>query len=226
MRITNVLDRYFFEGDGGAGSGSGGSGEGGSTETGGTETGGTGDKTFTQAELNAHTAREKAEGKRAGEKAVADQLGVSIEEAKKIIEDSKAKAESEKSEAQKATDAAAAREAAAAEREAAANRRVHDADVRDALREAGVKPERATKVSSMLTDVDVGADEAAIKAAVEGLKKEFPELFGVTVGGAPSSDPGKGPGGKPAGEDAVARGAERFKSGGGATDSYPILETT
>lgn len=223
MFINSRLNRHLLEGDDGSGEGSGGTGEGGAPAGSEGTASGSGERTFTQQEMSARAAQEKAEGKRAAEKSIADQLGVSVEEAKTIIAAANAKADAEKSEAQRAIEAANAKEATAAEREAAAARRVHDADVRDALRDAGVDKSKVAKVSSMLSTLEVGAEEAAITKEVEALKKEFPELFGVTTG-APHSDPGKGPGGKPPTEDAMTRGAERFSKTASANGSYPILE--
>lgn len=224
-RQTNPWRHFLLDGDAGDGGGGGDAGgdDGGGGDSGGGTTGGEGGKTFTQDELNARAGQARAEGRKAAEKTLADQLGVSVEEAKAIIARAKEKDDAEKSDAQKAAEAADAREKVAAEKETAATQRVHDADVRDALRDEGVDKDKLAKVAK-LVEVEVGADEATIKAAVAVTKKDFPELFGeAKSGGSPDSDPGKSDGKKKgAGDDAMTRGRERAKAEA-KTAEYPIL---
>lgn len=158
--------------------------------------------TLTQAQLDAQAKgiRTEAErsAKKAAEKAIADSLGVSIEDAKKIIADRKTEQEAAKTEAQRAIDAAKVREDAATARESAAAAKERQTDAKAALLAAGIKlPEkaedRAKKLSRatslLLAEAGDEADEAAINAAAETLKAEMPELFGAVSGGAPSGDP-------------------------------------
>lgn len=162
--------------------------------------------TRTKAEDDAHAKGIRVEAernaKKAAEKALADSLGVSLEDAKKIITDQKAAQEAAKGETQKALDAAKAREDAATARETAAAAKERQTDAKAALIAAGIKlPEkaedRAKKLSRatslLLAEAGDDADEAAIAAAAETLKAEMPELFGAVSGGAPSGDPSGGP---------------------------------
>lgn len=166
---------------------------------------------------------------------IAEQLGVSVEDAKAIIAAHNAKAESEKSEAQKAREAADKEKAESETAKSEAAKERHATKVERHLLRALPKDlsdeetdKRAAKLARLI-DVEVGADDAAIKTAVDGLKKDWPELFpagdesGKPKGGAPSSDPkGSPPKGKP-NEDAFARGQQRAKERAG-TPAYGFLE--
>ncbi len=196
--------------------------------------------TRTKAEDDAHAKGIRVEAernaKKAAEKAIADSLGVSIEDAKKIIADQKAAAEEAKTETQKAVDAAKAREDAATARETAAAAKERQTDAKAALLAAGIKlPEkaedRAKKLSRatslLLAEAGDDADEAAISAAAETLKAEMPELFGAPAGGigAPSGDPSGGP--KPGGagqKTGIEAGRERARAANGTADKPNPLD--
>ncbi|MCU1617785.1 MAG: hypothetical protein JWO98_5325 [Frankiales bacterium] len=65
---------------------------------------------------------------------------------------------------------------------AIADTRAKKSEVRGALRAAGIKPERIAKLVGMvnLDDLDVDDDEVTgVDDAVDELKREWPELFGV-----------------------------------------------
>lgn len=225
------------QGDGGAGGGQGdgGSGSGGSGSGSG---GGTPSPTFTQADLDRVATQQKAEGKRAAEKAIADQFGVSIEEAQRIIASARENEEKEKSEAQRARDAAEAEKKAAADEKAAAAAEKHSIAVERALIRAGIAlPEKDTEADALLSrmarlvDAEVGADSETIRKAVEAVKADFPEKFtkpeegeeggdgkggkGGQGSGAPNSDPKGGPPKPKLDNDAMERGRERAKAAAG-----------
>lgn len=183
-----------------------------------------------QDEVNRIAAREKDQGRRAAEAAIAEKLGVTVEEAAQIVKAAREAADADKSEADKAKGAAATEKAKReqAERELAQER--HDRKVELELIDAGVPAKAAAKLVK-LVDSEPGSDDAAVKAAVETLKTEMPQVFeaksaeeeegGETKPPKPSSDP-KGTPPKPtAGEDAMSRGAERAK-GFGARASYDL----
>lgn len=183
------------EGDNGGGGGNaGGSG----TGTG----GGDPPRTFTQAEVDAMMTREKQQGKQAGAREIAEQLGVSVEDAKKIIAAEKTRQDAEKSEAQRAKDAAdeAKRTADQEKASAAAERhatRVERALVRNGLAVPDKDGDEFITSAVRLISADVGADDATIKAAVDKLKTTVPALFGTAgQGGGHQSDPGRGPNGQ------------------------------
>lgn len=248
--------RYYFAPDEGGGSGGGGEGgnsggDGGGNSGGGSSGGdgggaGGGERTLTQADVDRIVSQRVNETKTATERQVAESLGVSIDEAKRIIAEAKEQEDAQKTEAQRAREAADAEKAAAAEEKKTAASDRHAAKVERALLRAGVTDEDDEKLDKRLTrlsrliDVEVGADEAAIKAAVDALKVEEPALFGTPAGegggdnGEPKGvKPPKAPGSDPKGsppppkqsEDAFSRGAERAK-GYASPRTYPILEST
>lgn len=168
--------------------------------------------------------------KRQTMEAVAKDLGVSVEEAKKIIADATAKSESEKSEAQKAREAADKEKGdAETEKAAAAKERLDTKVERHLIRAlpAGLKDEEVDAKVARLTrliDVEPGADDDAIKKAVDALKKDVPELFGGGSNGLPPSDPpGTPPKDRP-NSDAFKRGEERAKQYGSGATTYAVLE--
>lgn len=217
---------FFFDGDDGGGGGGGGSGEGGDGGSGADGGAGGDSKTITQEEANRIAGAARAEGRDAAEKQLAKDLGVPLDEAKAILKAHTEKVEGEKSEAQKAREAADKERQEAADEKAAAALVVHNANVKDALRDAGVLGKDKLAKVAKLVDVEVGADEAAIEAAVKVTAKEFPELFGASSG-APDSDTGGtgGKGGK-GGKDAMQAGYERGSKssrGDDETGTYAIL---
>lgn len=143
-------------------------------------------RTFTQEELSSRAAAEKEQGRRAGEAALLQTLGVTdAAEAQRIITAAKEAERNAMTEAQRAqADAQQAAAEAAADRAAAAQER-HLAKLERALGTAGAQaPDRAAR---MLYDVPATADEATLAAAVEKLKTDMPGLFGATP--PPAVDP-------------------------------------
>lgn len=196
------------EGEGGEGGGEGegsGSGEGaGSGE-------GT-DKVFTQEELNRIAAREKAQGRAAAEKQLAEDLGVDVEEAKAIITAHREREEANKTEHQKAMDDAAEKQRKADEAEATARQTTHEATVERMLVRAGANPDLLDRAARSLV-LEVGADEATVNAEIDKLKDEVPSFFGGGRTPPPSSTPGgKPPSGGQKVKTAMDRGAERAKA--------------
>lgn len=155
-------------GDSGAGGGKGGEGEGG--------------QTFTQADLDRIATREKAQGRRAAEDDIAKDLGVSLDEAKRILAEARERDEKQKTEAQRAKEAADAEKAAAEAAKAEAARERHEARVERALVAAGVSDDKRLGRLARLIEVEVGAELDDVKAAVADLHKEMPELFGAANG--------------------------------------------
>ena len=134
------------------------------------------DKTFTQEELNRKAGRARDEGRRAAEREVSEKLGVSIDEAADIIKAAKAKADEQKSEAEREREAAEREKTAAAAERAEAAKERHFAKLERALLAAEVPLKRVSKAVKLL-EVEVGADDDAIEAAIEELEDEWPELF-------------------------------------------------
>lgn len=188
-------------------------------------------RSFSQAELDAVASREKDQGKRAAEQAIATQLGVSIEDAKKIITAAKERDDADKSEAQKAREAADREKAAAESEKQQAARERHETRVERMLIRAGVDPSNDKRLNRALRtmEVEIGAEEKAISAAIEDLKKEEPAWFAATpVGDPPKGKPSDPPGTPPRqaqSEDAYTRGMDRAKRVG-AGGQYSILNKT
>lgn len=197
-----------------------GGGDPGSGGTGGTDpNAGAPDKKYTDDDVNRIGARHKAEGKAAAEKAMADALGCTIEEAKVIIAKAREAEDKTKSDAQKDREAAAKElaDANTAKTEAATEK--HLALIDRALGKLGFSgdDDAAARVQKMVT-AEVGSSFDDVLKDVTELKKTLnPELFGEKPEGKgggriPNGDP-KGGAPKPkGGEDAYARGAERFKA--------------
>jgi hypothetical protein len=182
------------------------------------------EKSFSQADVDKAASARAAEAKRKASSDLADQLGVSVDEAKKIIAASKASEDAQKTEAQKAKEAAdAARlEADADKAEAAAERMA--ARIERALLKSHVRDD-CLDDSLALLKVDADASPEEITAAVTAFAERRPEFFGATDEGGSRRPPGD-PKGKPApkkAEDAFARGEERAKRTQ-TSSRYPILE--
>lgn len=188
------------------------SGEGEGSGEGGSDEGEGADKVFTQEELNRIAAREKAQGRAAAEKQLAEDLGVTIEEAKAIITAHREQEEANKTEHQKAMEDAAERQRKADEAAATAQQTTHEATVERLLVRAGANPDLLDRAArSML--LEVGADEATVNAEIDKLKNEVPSFFGGGKQPPPSSTPGGSP--PPGGQKiktALERGAERAKA--------------
>lgn len=167
----------FAEGDSDAGSNDGGTdadGSGQDTGDGGQGHAGTtptdGGKTFTQAELDAIIAKRLARERKAWEQQLE-------EERKKaqMTEAERLKAEKEEAERR------------AKEAEAAANQRLIQAEAKVVALELGIKPERVAYAIRLanLSDVEVGengqVDTKALKAALEQVIKDIPELKGTST---------------------------------------------
>lgn len=175
-------------------------------------------KTFTQEDLDKYAGRRVGEAKRKAQQELADQLGVSVDEAKKIIEEKRQADEASKTEVDKAKEAAeqSKREADAAKAEAAKERfenRVYR-KLSAAGVGAGMEDEAAEKQiarARRLLDVTVEATDDEIAAQIAEIKNDVPGLFTAkTEGGMPSGVTGGRPpaGGQPAGPTGIEAGRE------------------
>lgn len=182
--------------------------------------GGEGQRTFDQAEVSRIAAREKEQGRRAAEQALADQLGMPIAEAKAILDRQRETEEAAKTDAQREKDRAAAERQAAENEKAAAKLETHNARVERAFLREGIdldtlKDEERARIARLVS-VEPGATFDEVLSDVKSVKAGFPGLFAGTAGnGLPGSDPsGRAPAPKP-GEDAFSRGVERAKGSRG-----------
>ena len=176
-------------------------------------------KTFTQDDVTALAAAERDQGKRAGKGAAQDEINAAIKAAglpdgtdlSAVLEAAKratAADEAAKTQAQRDADVAAKAKADAEAYLATAAKTLHDAKVERAL--AGAVN---AAIAARALDVAVGADDDAIKAAVDKLKADVPGLFSTTAP-APGSDPGNPPAAKDtrlsAREEAKAWAEQRY----------------
>lgn len=183
-----------------------------------------GKATFTQADLNRIAAKEKAEGKAAAERAFAEQLGMSLDDAKAVL---KARADAEektKSEAQKDREAAQKEKDAAAADRLSAKQEVHDARIERALAKAGA-PDEDAKMARLkrLVAAEVGSSYEDILADVEAVKGDFPGLFGEKQDSKPPKAPSGDPPGTPprptGGTNKLDAGRERARKRLGIVDT-------
>lgn len=198
-----------------------------------------------QDQVAAIATRERAAGERAAQEALVQQLGVPIEEAKRLLEAGRAAEDAGKTEQQRATDAANAEKAAAEQAKGTAAQAEHRANLVTALVLAGVEVKDkegkrdTSKVESLtrLIDVPAGAKPEEIDAAIEKCKADFPALFQASEPapeidpktGKPKVQPPPAPGSDPKGtpprgtgsEDAFARGQARAQKHGNHGRAYP-----
>lgn len=176
---------------------SGGDGPEGEDDGGGGGDGGDPPKTFTQAELDKLAGRRAAEAKKAAAKEIADQLGVTVDQAKKIIADAQAADDAKKTDTDRALEAAKAAQAEAEQARADAARERFAAKVERRLTAAGV-PEAALARAARLITVDPDADDDALAADIDALKADLPALFqpaandDSSAGGKPKPPPSTG----------------------------------
>lgn len=186
-------------------------------------------KTFTQEDIDRIAAREKGQGERAGSKTVLEAMGfTTAEEAKKFVDEQRAAQAAALTEQQKKDADLAAREAAANAAQATAAQAILDSRKTTALAVAGVAGANLPD-AMLLLQIPADADDAAVTAAIDGLKTRRPELFAAVVppktkpplpNGTPGTTPppnGSG-GGQTPGEKGKAEAARRFaKANAGAS---------
>jgi hypothetical protein len=161
-------------------------------------------RTFTQDELTALAAKEKAQGERAGaraalEKVAADLGFTNLDDAKAFIEEGRKAKEAQMSEHEKKERELAEREAKAEAREKAAVERERIANRRAILVGLGATGVDLEDAAALLRVPD-DADDATITEAAEALKSRRGELFGITRQDDPAvAQLPPAPGGAPAG---------------------------
>ncbi|WP_331764403.1 hypothetical protein [Streptomyces anulatus] len=158
-------------------------------------------RTFTQAEVEALAAKEKAQGKRSAAKEFAEKHGFNtIEDAEQFIAAARQSQEAALSEQEKREKALADREARAEAREQAAAARERAANRRAVLVGLGATGDDLDDAVALLR-VDDDADDTAVQEAATKLKGRRPELFGTTPPAEPAVKPAMppAPGGSPAG---------------------------
>lgn len=158
-------------------------------------------KTLTQADVDRILKREKAATERKTRQALADELGLSLDDVKRLIESQKAQDEAQKTEAQRAKDAADKARADADAATARARQSELKAELKTALLggsddEPPIRRDRIDRALQMLLPTLNGATgddlSDAIADAVKGLRDELPEFFGAAGNGSGGSGTGTG----------------------------------
>jgi hypothetical protein len=149
-------------------------------------------KVFTQEEVTALATREKAQGERAGQKALAESLGYAdVAAMTAAVKAAKETADAALTEAQRKEQAIADRERAATEKEQALASKERLLNRREVLAGLGASGDDLDDAVALLRVAD-DADAAAVQAAADALKERRPEIFtgGGTVKKPPVTPPG------------------------------------
>lgn len=170
--------------------------------------------TFTQEQLDALLGQKAAQAQRSSTNKLLEEFGFANKaEADKFIKDMREQQRAQMTEAERAT--AEAKDAKAAADKALADIATerHTTAVERALIVAGAPVDKAARMVSMVT-VDQGSDAAAITAAVEACKGDFPALFGSTSPRPPGSEPAGGgpPGSRTTQPNSWDKGRERAEA--------------
>lgn len=146
-------------------------------------------RTFTQAEVEALAAKEKAQGKRSAAKEFAERHGFStIEDAEAFIAAARESQDAALSEQQKRERELTEREAKAEAREKAAEARERTANRRAVLVSLGATGDDLDDATALLRVPD-DADDTDVQEAADALKKRRPELFGTSHQADPAAVP-------------------------------------
>jgi hypothetical protein len=154
-----------------------------------------GERTFNQKSVKRIAAKNKREGKRAGQRELLEKLGLeSADDLQALVEDARKRRESETSDLDKfKAEAEAEREARKkAEKELLATKR--ERTIEREVRKAGVPDKVVDKVTRLLDldeldgDADIDDVRDAVKAAIADLKKDVPALFGESDSGDDGDD--------------------------------------
>ncbi|MEU9849250.1 hypothetical protein [Streptomyces sp. NPDC047985] len=183
-------------------------------------------RTFTQAEVEALAAKEKAQGQRAGARTALEEFAAehgfsNVDDAKAFITAARQAQQDALSEDEKRRQQLEQRERDLAAREAAATARERDANRRAVLVGLGATGEDLEDATALLR-VDENADEQTMREAAQALKERRPELFGSkpappasllppAPGGAPAGGPPRAPATK---DDVQARARKRAEQMG------------
>lgn len=161
-------------------------------------------KTYDEAHVQRVAAQQKAEGERAALAKIAEQLGMTVEEAKAKLDASTAAELAAMTEADRKTAEATASKATADRAAEASAAATHATIVERHLTRAGLTVPDSDGDAFItravgLVAAKVGDDDAAVKAGVEKLKEQMPALFAPVTdppAGGGGGDPGAGPGGR------------------------------
>jgi hypothetical protein len=196
----------------------------------------TDEKLLPQSKVNEIVASRTAEAKAKAMEDLAKDLGVPLEEAKRIVKERQESDEKNQTEIEKERKLRVDAETDRDSKVSTAATELHAERSDRALIGAGAEDDdgKLERLRGMLT-VKVGASKEDIKKDVEKLKTDFPALFEASTGTPPprvprTTDPPKGPG-RTTTSDAMQRGRERAEkdfnqSGGVPRPTIPGLPVT
>jgi hypothetical protein len=136
---------------------------------------------YTDKDLDKYKGTARKEGRQAAERELAEQLGVSIDEAKQIIKNHQAEQEKQKTDLDREKEARRKAEETATAKEKAANERIKKTELKLALRNADINPERLD-MALRLADLDklTIADDGNVEGldeVVSAVSEASPEWF-------------------------------------------------
>jgi hypothetical protein len=173
---------------------------------------------FSQDDMTRVATREKEQGHQAAINEIAARLGMSVEDAEKRLTEAKEREDKEKSELDRLREENEATKAASASAVSTVQQELHIERVKAQLLKAKVPlPEDETKVDAALdrlvalVKAQPGASAEDIRADIDELKVELPQVFSVqTAPGTPSSMPSGTPTRTPASGETVSERAARI----------------
>lgn len=183
------------------------------------------EKQLPQSRVNEIVTAETTKAKQKALEDLAKDLGVSIEDAKRIVKERKDADEKNRTDLEREQAARTAAEKDRDEKVTASQRELHEERSDRALIAAGAPDEdsKLQRLRGMLT-VEVGASREDVKKDVDKLKTDFPQLFEPVTpppSRRTSTDPARKQGGQKLDETAMDRGAARAKQRYEQTDAVP-----
>jgi hypothetical protein len=180
-------------------------------------------------------AREKAEGKAAVERDIAEKLGMTLDEAATLLESAKETERAKMTEAERKLAEAGDKETKVSAVQQSANQIIYDGLCQDALMSLGMDRDQA-KAATGLMKVKGQPTVEAFVAAAEAVRVGFPQLFASSGGnGGPgatdgqrrgpvdSATPGGPPAGGSGGETAKDRALARLRKEKGGRLKMDLL---
>jgi ribosomal protein L13E len=139
---------------------------------------------YTDRDLDKYKGTARKEGREAASRELADQLGVSVDEAKQIISDHRKREEAQKTELDKANERIKELESKSQTTAEKAAARIKKTELKLALRNEGINPERldmAVRLADLDSlEVDDEGNVAGLEDVVKAVSEASPEWFTTT----------------------------------------------
>lgn len=159
-------------------------------------------KTFTQAEIDKLLGKTRSQAASASKKAISEELGMSVDDAKALIAKAAEAEKAQMTEAERMQTEAAEAKAAAEQATAEAKRATVEAQLRSALLTAvdednpGIRPDKVDVGVTLGLPQALGEGDDAIAEAVASVREVLPELFTAGPGGSANTGTPGAPGKK------------------------------